>query len=31
VKTLVSAAVLGGLLTAMTLFAINADPQNGIN
>ncbi|KAJ1492616.1 hypothetical protein T484DRAFT_1930759 [Baffinella frigidus] len=30
VKTLVSAAVLGAFLTGLTLFAINADPMNGL-
>lgn len=30
-KTLVSAAVLGGILTVMTVVSIAADPQNGIN
>jgi len=31
VKTLVSAAVLGGILTALTVAGISLDPQNGIN
>lgn len=31
VKTLVSAAVLGGILTALTVLGVSLDPQNGIN